>query len=125
MGDIQEKETGDYKVSLAEVKVEMKHVNKRLDDIDSGMKQLRRLMAQQNNLQKEISQVLIENTELKAQISGMGNRISKNAQDLEIMKKTIDDIPKNWKEKLFDYIWKYIAVAIGGWIALKISGILP
>ena len=118
-------ELSDYKISLAEVKVEMKHVNKRLDDIDVTIKQLRELMVQQTNLQHEISKVLIEYTEIKTQLSGMGARITKNTQEIEAIKYKMDNIPKTWKEKVFDYAWKYIGVALGGWIALKVTGILP
>ena len=118
-------ELTELKTSVIEIKTEFKHINKRLDGIDGGMRQIQKLMLKQNDLQRDISGVSMGYAEIKEQLSGFGKRLTDIEDETRALKTSVNDIPKTFKVNVFDYVWKYISVAIGGYIALKISGVLP
>lgn len=115
----------DFKASIVEVKTEFRHVNKRLNAIDEGMKQIQNLMLQQNELQRDILGVTKSYDEIKDQLFGYGKRLTTNEDMVKNLITQVHNIPSNFKINIFDYIWKYASVAIGGYIALKITGVLP
>ena len=115
----------DLRTGLTEVKTELKHVNKRLDGIDDGMKHLQQLMISQNNLQKDMNNILGGHIEMKEQLTGFGRRLTATEGEIHRVAQKLENIPKLLKVNIFDYIWKYATVAIGAFITLKVSGLLP
>ena len=111
--------------AITKLEVEMEHVCKHLEKIDGFMDQLQGLMKQQSELQRDISLSLSEHIDIKTQLAGFGKRLNDVEKVIGELKQRIESIPNNLKVNIFDYIWKYVAIAIGGWIALKVSGILP
>ena len=114
-----------YEADIAILKTEVRHINKHLAGIDESMKKLQELMFEQSDLRKDITEAIKEHTEMRKELSGFGKRVSDNEKEISIIKNEYENLPKNIKSNIFDYLWKYAAVAIGGWIALKIAGILP
>ena len=113
--------TPNTEADIATLKNEVGHINKHLLSIDKSMQKLQDLMLEQNDLRKEIAAALKEHEEMKKELSGFGKRVSDNEKEIIAIK----NAPITFKANIIDYIWKYAALAIGGWIALKIAGILP
>jgi uncharacterized coiled-coil DUF342 family protein len=111
--------------SITKLETEMGHVNKHLEKIDSSVAQLKELMIQQSELQKDITRFLSEHAEFKRQLGGYGKRLNDIEKLTNDLNAKIVSLPGSLKVNAFDYVWKYIGVAIGGWIALKVSGVLP
>ena len=111
--------------SIATLKTEVKHINKHIGNIDVTMKKLQEVVVEQIDLRNEMAVALKEHTAMKQELSGYGKRLSDNEKEVTDLKNNFNNIPLKLKGNLVDYIWKYAAVAVGAWIALKISGILP
>ena len=111
--------------SIARLESDIRHINIHIEGIKDGMKQIQDLILEQNDMRNELSVFLREHTEIKRLQSDLGIRI-KSVEDKTL---EIDHEVKNFVSKVkinvFDYIWKYGALAVGGWIALKVTGILP
>jgi len=120
-----EKTTNTTEADIATLKNEVGHINRHLCGIDKSMKKLQDLMLEQNDLRREIMGALKEHEEMKKELSGFGKRVSDNEKHITSIENKFDNLPKNIKSNIFDYVWKYALIAIGGWIALKISGSLP
>ena len=125
MSDSNETGLNNIQASVVQIKTEFKHINKRLDTIDDGMKQIQVLILQQNDLQREVAGVSKGYLDIKEQLSGLGKRLSQSEDDTKRINNILAEIPNKFKVNIFDYIWKYASVAIGGYIALKITGLLP
>ncbi|MCL2139713.1 MAG: hypothetical protein FWH41_09330 [Treponema sp.] len=114
-----------YIKSIATLESDVKHINKHLGNIDVSMKKLQELVIEQNDLRKEITAALKEHGEMRKELSGYGQRLSCNEEKVENLQNKFDIMPFKFKSNIIDYVWKYAALAIGGWIAFKITGILP
>jgi len=110
---------------IAILKNEIKYINKHLVGIDNTMKKLQDLMLEQNDLRKEITTALKEHDEMRKELSGFGKRVSDNEKEITTLKTNIENATTKFKSNIFDYIWKYATLAVGSWIALKITGVLP
>ena len=109
--------------SIAEMKNELAHVNKHLEKIDLSIDEMRRAISKQSELQLDVSKVINENVVLKKDLDGLGSRVSANAKDIAALSEMVRDMPKNVKVNVFDYLWKYILIAFGGYIAIQASGL--
>jgi len=118
-------EKANIEVDIEILKNEMAHINKHLIGIDKAMQKLQDLMLEQNDLRKDITAAIQEHKEMRGELSGFGKRLSDNEKEIREVKERFNNIPIRLKSSVVDYVWKYAALAIGGWIALKITGILP
>lgn len=111
--------------SIATLEADVKHINKHLFNIDTSIKKLHEITIEQNDLRKEMQAALKEHLEMRRELSGYGKRLTDNETAVKEMKTNLEYAPAKFKSNIIDYVWKYAALAIGGWIALKITGILP
>jgi predicted nucleic acid-binding Zn-ribbon protein len=111
--------------SIAILETEVKHINKHLGSIDATMKKLQEIVIEQNDLRREMQAALKEHGEMRKELSGYGKRLSDNETKTKELKTKFENQSMKLKSNIVDYVWKYAALAIGGWIALKITGILP
>ena len=109
--------------SIAEMKNEIAHVNKHLEKIDLSIDEMRRTIAKQNELQLDVSKVINENSVIKRDLDGLGSRVSDNTKNITELTEMVRDMPKNVKVNIFDYLWKYILIAFGGYIVIQASGL--
>ena len=115
----------NYIKSIATLETEVKHINKHIGGIDASMKKLQEVVIEQIDLRKEMTTALKEHDGMKQQLSGYGKRLSDNEKEVTDLKNNFNNIPLKLKGNLVDYVWKYAALAVGTWIALRITGILP
>jgi DNA repair exonuclease SbcCD ATPase subunit len=114
-----------YIKSIATLESDVKHINKHLVSIDNTMKKMQEIIVEQNDMRKEIASALKEHEVMKKELSGFGTRLTKNEETIKKVEDELSNAPARLKSNMVDYVWKYVALAIGGWIALKVSGILP
>jgi len=111
--------------SIATLEADVKHINKHLTSIDNSMKKLHEIVIEQNDLRREMMLAIKEHGEMRKELSGYGKRLTDNETAIKDLKTKIEHAPANFKSNIIDYIWKWVALAIGGWIALKVTGVLP
>ena len=111
--------------ALATMESDIKHISARLGNIDSSLERIQELVIEQNDLRKDVSNLLAEHEVLQERISGVGEKISAVKADVDKLGAKLTDMPKNIKGNIFDYVWKYLLIAIGAWMVAKFSGILP
>jgi predicted nucleic acid-binding Zn-ribbon protein len=114
-----------YITSIATLESDVKHINRHLTSIDNTMKKMQEIIIEQNDMRKEITAALKEHEGMKKELSGYGTRLTKNEDNIKQVENALSNAPAQLKSNIVDYVWKYAALAIGGWIALKVSGILP
>jgi hypothetical protein len=112
-------------VAIAEMQKDILFINKNLEKIDGGIIEMKNVLSQQTALQNEVARAIEGHSKLTIDMSGIGTRVSACEGQIEDVGRRLNDLPKSIKVNVFDYVWKYIALAIGGWIALKTTGVLP
>ena len=125
MGEVTSMDEEKIIESIATLKTEVKHINKHIGGIDASMKKLQEVVVEQIDLRNEMTVALKEHSAMKLELSGYGKRLSDNEKQTTELKNLFINNPMKIKANLVDYVWKYAALAIGGWIALKVTGILP
>ena len=111
--------------SIATLESDVKHINKHLVSIDTSMKKLHEIVIEQNDLRKEMMAAIKEHAEMRKELSGFGIRLSNNEAKVRELEDEHKNMPMRFKSNIVDYVWKWTALAIGGWVAFKITNILP
>ena len=115
----------DYIKTIARLESDIRHINIHIEEVKTGMTKIQDLILEQNDMRNELSVFLREHTEIKRQQGTLDNRLKTAEDRLVGVEQKVDNFGTGVKVSIFDYVWKYAALAIGGWVALQIAGILP
>ena len=110
---------------IAELKSDIKHINIHIEGIKSSMAKIQELILEQNDMRNELSACQKEHAEIKQEQRADSRKIASLENNINEIKQKVDGFSSNIKVNIFDYIWKYAALAIGAWIILKVTNILP